>query len=549
MVSTASHSSKDETPLLPHHSLIHHQDTWSFTPPLLALGMFVICEKASSTGLSAVMLLYFMQMLNWSPQNATLAVQILQFSSNICTPIAGYLSDLPHPFGRLRTASVGFLIYGLAFVFFTLSAVPCAWDSFPELPGSAPLVLFLFGLIANAIGSSADKAIVPSLLGDQCKMLERHVPRISQRIYRWQAICSNMGPVLLGGVVPYLHTYGIGKEYGGELVGTSYYYSFALCTATFFIGWACFISQLGHYEQVSSAHETAQSSPMAVHLIRDMIRSSYFNYKQAKGMMLYPLKDSSRVSILAFCDDEYKETAVAVSAILRLIPFTVGIMGVFMALYSQYAATVVVQAAFMARPIWYLPEHTAVIGGIVPVLLAPIVDWFIDCLQGWGMELGPHRRIRWGFMCVIVSFVYLVGLQGLVQETGRYVNGVFTSPVSVWWQLPFTILFSCAVLICGCTVMELLYASVPDCAKGVALSLYYIGVANGSLISIFLTPLMTEENLEMGFSVLLALMVMAAILHRLYFEDPGRKEEGACQNSMLKYGSQVIIDEELHSVP
>eukprot|EP01135_Chromosphaera_perkinsii_P000944 Nk52_evm42s153 gene=Nk52_evmTU42s153 len=513
--SCATSSSREDMPLLSPLT----PSTWSSFTPLMALGVFVVGEKASSTALSAVMLVYFMEMFEWSAKQSAVAIQILHFSWYILAPICGYFSDMPAPFGRIRSAVAGFTIYGLGFFFFTCSSLPCTWKDFPNTPGVFSNFFLFLALVCNAIGSGVDKSVVPSLIADQALTIGQDTPRTVERIFRWQSFCSNLGPVLLGGVVPYLHNYGTEKKYGGALVGTSYYLCFAACTGVYFIGWLAFIMQIHRY--VDTTIDQHEKSPIALDMITATVRNGYRNYKRERGTVLGVKRDPSAVSFLAYCDGAYRETATALSSFCKILPFSLGIFGCFMALYSQYSATIVIQATFMKRPSWFLPEHVAPAGCLIAVILIPIQDWLMNYLRGppFHVNLGPHRRIQQGFMSVIAGFLYLVGLQYHIQQTGSFTHGVFTSPVSVWWQIPFTVALSWAVLLCGSSAMEYSYQVVPDCGKGVALALYFLSVAMGSLISIFLSPLMREDNLASGYTALTLIMILATIVHRYFYKD------------------------------
>ncbi|CAG8154317.1 unnamed protein product [Penicillium salamii] len=127
------------------------------------------------------------------------------------------------------------------------------------------------------------------------------------------------------------------------------------------------------------------------------------------------------------------------------------------------------------------------------MVVIPILSFVIyPTLRRYRINFGPISRITFGFFLAI-----LAGLAGaLVQwriyslsPCGNLASTCDTvAPISIWWQLPNTILSALSECFCNVTAYELAYARSPDGMKGLVVAFFLFMNALSSAIGEIMLP-------------------------------------------------------------
>ena len=227
---------------------------------LLALLFFLMVERAAITGYFMVFVLYFLQMFDWSSSLANAASQTFQAVLYLFAAIFAITSDAW--LGRLSTTKFGLVGYFFGYLLTFLSSLPFAWQSFPYTPGPLSYSLFFIGFFLLGVSHATTRACMNVIIADQAQKLKDTTEdnsRLVERIFRYNAAACNAGPIISVIVVPLVRQYGQLKIRGTDFpsehisshvkmsVGTSYYYSFAICGGLYIIGMIVFLMYVKMY--------------------------------------------------------------------------------------------------------------------------------------------------------------------------------------------------------------------------------------------------------------------------------------------------------------
>ncbi|CAI7637380.1 unnamed protein product [Penicillium bialowiezense] len=127
------------------------------------------------------------------------------------------------------------------------------------------------------------------------------------------------------------------------------------------------------------------------------------------------------------------------------------------------------------------------------ICVVPILTFVIyPALRRYRIDFPPITRITFGFFLAI-----LAGLAGALVQWRVYATSPCGSlastcdtvaPISIWWQLPNTILSALSECFCNVTAYELAYARSPDGMKGVVVAFFLFMNALSSAIGEIMLP-------------------------------------------------------------
>ncbi|PWY66779.1 oligopeptide transporter [Aspergillus heteromorphus CBS 117.55] len=131
------------------------------------------------------------------------------------------------------------------------------------------------------------------------------------------------------------------------------------------------------------------------------------------------------------------------------------------------------------------------------IVAVPIVDYFIyPFLNRYNIPFKRITKITFGFTLAALS-----GLAGAIVQWKVYTLspcGYYAStcaevaPISIWWQLPNTVLGALSEIFCNVTAYELAYARSPASMRGLVMAIFLFMTALSSALGEILVPV-TED--------------------------------------------------------
>eukprot|EP01135_Chromosphaera_perkinsii_P000946 Nk52_evm44s153 gene=Nk52_evmTU44s153 len=518
---------------------------------LIALNVFLVAERGAITAYFVVFVLYFLQMFSWSSSDANATAQAFQGLLYFFAFIFSVLSDAW--LGRLRTMQYGLVGYSVGYLLTILSSLPATWSYFPVTPGALSYTLFFAGFVFLGMSHATSRACMNAIMADQANTLKQASKKgamIVERMFRYQAAAMNLGPIFTVIVVPYVRGYGEQKEYVADghsipsgtdgdvqMVGTSYYYSFAVCAGVYVLGMLAFFPYMKVYP--TNKPDAQANSVLHTYGAVKTGFKNYFRWRRASRQSQKKSKnedyeggekechctvnpsDTCTKSILDHVDEKYKVLVQDLRSIRHVVPLCLIFLGCYLLVFTQVNSAAVIQAEWMSRPSWFEPEHLMVVGCLLAVVIVPIQDALITYLKtshGNTFKLKPQKRITLGFLSLAFSMLFEAVLQYFVYRQGTFdENGIFSSTVSVWYLCIYIALLSWGVILTSSSAFEYSYTVAPAYLKGTLNALVQLGFLFGAIISVALSPSVTPENLQYMFAGLCGVMVVCAVTHHIYF--------------------------------
>jgi POT family proton-dependent oligopeptide transporter len=298
------------------------------------------------------------------------------------------------------------------------------------------LPLFRLGLLLIAIGAGGIKPCVSANVGDQFDKSNEHLIGKAFSLFYFSI---NFGSFFSTLLIPLVYRYwGPAWAFGipGGLM--------ALATLVFFLG-------RNRYRRLPP------KGPSKTNFVSVNV------YALRKGW------HAARVHFGA----EAVTGMIAVWKILGLFAFT----PIFWALLDQNSAEWVLQATKLDLHflgVTWLPEQ---IQSLNPILVLAFIPLFSFVLFPWlekrGVRLSPHRKIGWGFVLLIASFIVIWFLQRAIDGGAK--------PGMGWQAIAYVLLTAGEVLVYN-TGLEFAYTQAPASMKSTIMSFWLITIALGNYV-------------------------------------------------------------------
>ena len=189
---------------------------------------------------------------------------------------------------------------------------------------------------------------------------------------------------------------------------------------------------------------------------------------------------------------------------------------------DKVAKTVQACDIFLYYPIWYLNDggigsvQTNQGGSMVTngapndilnnfnaltiIVAIPILTFVIyPALRRYKIKVGPITRISFGFFLATLSSLAGALVQWKVYELSPcgYLASTCddVAPISIWWQLPTTILAALSECFCAVTAYELAYARSPKSMKSLVVAIFLLMNALSSALGEILLPVTVDPYL------------------------------------------------------
>jgi len=134
------------------------------------------------------------------------------------------------------------------------------------------------------------------------------------------------------------------------------------------------------------------------------------------------------------------------------------------------------------------------------IITVPILSYvFYPTLERFGIKFGRANRIAFGFFLATISGIIGAIVQWKIYQTspcGYYASTCDNvSPLSIWWQIPNTVLGAISECFCNVTAYELAYARSPPAMRGLVMAIFLFMTALSSALGEILIPVTQDPYL------------------------------------------------------
>jgi POT family proton-dependent oligopeptide transporter len=433
--------------------------TGSYPPQIKYIVGNEACERFSFYGTASILVLYMNEHLLYGERDAKAYYHYFVMATYLTPLVGGWIAD--RFLGRYRT------ILWISFAYVLGHAVLAFWETRAGL---------LVGLALIAAGAGGIKPCVSAFVGDQFG--PEHQPLL-QRIYGWFYWIINLGSGTAKVLIPLLL-----MRYGARP-------AFALPGVLMAIALAVYAAGRGHYVK-------AAPSGTDPHGFLPVVKAALRRLGTARPGEHW--LDAARVQHPAAAVDGAK-------AVIRILGVFAAVT-LFWTLFDQKGSSWVFQARQMNRLVGGYELSAAQLQALNPFLvltLIPLFTWVVfPLLARRGVELSPLRKMTVGMYVTVLSFVAAAIVQSLI-DAGR-------AP-PVLWQLPQYVLLTVGEVLVSVTGLEFSYTQAPRAMRSTIMSLWFLTVFLGNLLTAVVTELVTLEGAAY-FWLFAALMLGAAIAFR-----------------------------------
>jgi proton-dependent oligopeptide transporter, POT family len=417
------------------------------------------CERFSFYGMSSILTVYMVQHLLHAERDAKAYYHAFVMATYLTPIVGGWLAD--RFLGRYRTilfVSLGYVVG---------HAVLALWETRAG---------FLVGLALVSLGAGGIKPCVSAFVGDQFGGSQR---TLLERIYGWFYWVINLGSGTSKLLIPFL------LDRHGPRV------AFALPGILMALALLVFWAGRGHYERTPP---TGPAPHGFLRVVRDALR------RLGTGEPGQHWLDLAR----AVHPAEAVEGAKAVFRILGVF----GAVTLFWALFDQKGSSWVLQAKAMDLAVGGVvlsPSQLQALNPFLIMALIPLFTWGIfPLLERRGVDLSPLRKMTAGMFVTVLAFAAAAVVQTLI-DAGRAPH--------VLWQLPQYFFLTVGEVLVSVTGLEFSYTQAPRAMRSTIMSIWFLTVAAGNLLTALVTELITLSGAAY-FWFFAALMLAAAFAFR-----------------------------------
>jgi len=387
------------------------------------------CERFSFYGMTSILTIYMVTFLGVRESDAEANYHLFVFAVYLTPLLGAWLAD--RFFGRYR------IIFWLSLGYVFGHASIAIWDS--------PIGLVL-GLSLIAIGAGGIKPTAAAYVGDQFDARSQHLLEKVYDLYYWMINLGSFAAMLI--IPELLARFGpwVAFAVPGVLM--------AVALLIFWRGRRLYVNVAptgpnpnGFFRVVRFAIEKLGTSRPGAHWL-DVARERFPG-----------------------------EAVEGVQAVFRIVGVFAPIAA-FWALFFQYGSSWVLQAERMNRdPLGYTVKASqmASLNAIFVLLTIPVFAGVVyPVLQRRGKKVLALKKMEVGMFVTVLSFVWVMGVQ-MALDAGLRPH--------VAWQVPAYLFLSIGEVLVSVTALEFAYTQAPASMKSVIMSLWYVTIAAGSLLT------------------------------------------------------------------
>ncbi|HEU4383028.1 MAG TPA: POT family MFS transporter [Anaeromyxobacteraceae bacterium] len=417
------------------------------------------CERFSFYGMASILVLYMNEHLGYSERDAKAAYHAFFMATYLTPLVGGWVAD--RLLGRYRTI----LWVSLAYV--AGHAVLAAWDG-PEG--------LLLGLALIAAGAGGIKPCVSAFVGEQFRPEQRG---LIERIYGWFYWVINLGSGTAKLLIPFL------------LMTRGPRVAFALPGLLMALALLVFWAGRRHYAR---APPSGQDPHGFLRVVGRAVR------RLGTGRPGQHWLDLAR-------DRHPAEAVEGAKAAFRIMGVFAAVT-LFWALFDQKGSSWVFQARQMDLVLLgrrLSPAQLQALNPFMVLCLIPLFSWGVfPFLERRGLQLSPLRKMTAGMFLTVLSFASAAVVQTVVDAGG--------TPHALW-QLPQYLLLTAGEVLVSVTGLEFSYTQAPRSMRSTIMSLWYLTVFLGNLLTASVTKVVRLEGAAY-FWLFAVLMLGAAVAFR-----------------------------------
>ncbi len=414
------------------------------------------CERFSFYGMSSILTIYMARHLGFPDSDAEANYHLFVFAAFL-TPLAGaWLAD--RFLGRYPV--ILFLSLGYVLGHGALAA-------FESETG------LLVGLSLIAAGAGGIKPCAAAFVGDQFTRDNRHLIRKVYDLYYWMI---NLGSFTASLLIPELL-----DRFGARV-------AFAVPGVLMLVALAIFRAGRPRYVL------RPPSGPNPHGFFRVVGRAVS---RLGTGPMGQRWLDGAR-------DRHPAEAVEGARAVFRIVGIFAPIVA-FWSLFFQYGSSWVLQAEKMERSLLGYQVKASQMGSLEAVFVLLVIPvfagWLYPFLERRGLRVTALRRMGAGMFVAVLSFAWAAGVQMVLDGGSR---------PHVLWQVPAYLLMAVAEVLVSVTALEFAYTQAPASMKSVIMSLWYLTISGGSLLTATVAKLNRFHGA--GYFILFAVFMLAGAM-------------------------------------
>jgi len=404
-------------------------ETARFPPQIKFLAWNEGCERFSFYGMSSILTFYMVSHLGLKESDAEANYHLFVFAVYLTPLVGAWLAD--RFFGRYR------IILWLSLGYVAGHAAIAFWE------GPTGLLL---GLALIAAGAGGIKPCAAAYVGDQFTGEGRSLLQKVYDLYYWMINLGSFTATLL--IPDFLERFGPRVAFGvpGVLM--------ALALLIFWWG-------RGRYVNLPPTGPNPNGFFRVV---------AYAVEKIGTGRAGEHWLDVARARFPA-------DAVNGAKAVFRIVGVFAPIAA-FWSLFFQYGSSWVLQADRMNRELLgyeVKASQMSSLNAIFVLLTIPVfAGWLYPFLRRRGLDVSALAKMRAGMFVTVFSFAWVMGLQFALDAGLR---------PHVAWQVPAYLLLSVGEVLVSVTALEFAYTQAPPAMKSVIMSLWYVTIAAGSLLT------------------------------------------------------------------
>ncbi|CRG92670.1 Peptide transporter PTR2 [Talaromyces islandicus] len=436
--------------------------------------------------------------------------------------------------GRYKAIVIGVLICGIAHIIQVVGAIPSVLQKGKS--NSAPP--FVLGLLILAFGAGIFKPNIAPTILDQHRYQKPYtrVLKSGEKVIVDPETTTTRTMLIFYGFVNIGAFYMLATTYAEKYIG--YWLSFLLAGLIYFL---LPILLIAVYKKTYKAPPQGNSElGQAFRIIGFALRENSFQpWRKGFWDAAKPSNLHARGVTVEWTDklvDDVRRT-VAASEIFFYFPIWILNDGGIGSVQTNQGASMVTNGA----PNDLLSNFNA----LTIIVSVPILGHVIyPALARYNIKFGRISRITFGFILAAISGLIGAIVQWKVytlSECGYYASTCDNvAPISIWWQIPNTVLGALSECFCNVTAYELAYARSPESMKGLVMAIFLFMNSLSSALGEILIPVTQDPYLIWIWGAPAVALTLQTVLFWFRFKHLNddafmtREEDYANQESLLR---------------
>ncbi|KAF4200150.1 hypothetical protein CNMCM8927_003857 [Aspergillus lentulus] len=407
-------------------------------------------------------------------------VLLFTFLAYVLPILGGWWADVY--VGRYKAICVGVAICGIAHIIQIIGAIPSVLQKGPA--HAAPP--FVIGLLLLALGAGIFKPNIAPTILDQNRQKKQYtkVLKTGEKVIVDPELTTTRTMLIFYAFVNVGAFYMLPTAYAEKYVG--FWLSWVLAGAIYFL--LPVVLALVYKKTYKQPPSGSSDLTKAVKIISTALRRNKYRvwnknfFDAAKPSAL--AAEGIEVDWSEKLVDDVRRTLVA-TEVFFYFPLWILNDGGIGSVASNQGASMTTNGA----PNDLLNNFNALTIIITIPLLSHVV---YPTLAKHRISFGPASRIAFGFVLATISSVIAAIVQWRVYETSpcgyqaSTCDGV--SPLSIWWQIPNTVLGALSECFCNVTAYEVAYSRAPPSMRGLVVAVFLFMNALSSALGEILIP-------------------------------------------------------------